>query len=316
MCEGPSWDPLGSGPAGGSCPVLMSLGLQQPGGLGRGRGSRGKHRQEGCRTLTGFGLQSALMLTQVHKELRQSAQKSFFFSQHWHLLGWLVLVLFLEGQWGEFGSMFLFLSQSEVQPAHPPKTGMPTALLGLSRGWLGDSCSWRGTGGVWGWGWQENCRDCCGTGTEPPGHGQSSGTGTEPQAATSRCRLPPMCCGMCPHLLQGAPTFLQCPQPLQDITPDVLWDTPSIYHSTPGGSPNNPLGRCPRHFAGCPPAALGHPPAPPRAVPRAVPSPPLPRMPPPPPGLHQAPWLGGVRAASRCRGGGDSRRGARQPPAL
>lgn len=41
MCGGPSWDPLGSGPAGGSCPVLMSLGLWQPGGLGRGRGSGG-----------------------------------------------------------------------------------------------------------------------------------------------------------------------------------------------------------------------------------------------------------------------------------
>lgn len=250
-----------------------------------GAGALGEAQAGGCRTLRGFGLQSTLMLTRVHKELRQSAQKHFFFSQHWHLLGWLLLVLFLEDQWGEFGSMFLFLSQSE---AHPPKTGMPIALPGLSRGWLGNSCSWSGTGGVWGWGWQENCRDCCGTGTEPPGQGQISGTGTELwdrdrapgwhqplQAAPDVLwDVPPPAAG-CPHLLAMPPAPRR-------TSPQSCCGTPPPFTSPlPEAPPTTPLGAAPGTLRDVLHQPWDTPQAPPRAAPRAVPSPPLPRVPSP-----------------------------------
>lgn len=152
------------------------------------------------------------------------------------------------------------------------------------------------------------------TGTDLQDRDRALGQGQSPRLAPATAGCPRCAVGCAPTCCRVPPPACDAPSPPQDITPVVLWDTPSIYQSAPGGSPNNPLGRCPGHFAGCPPPALGHPPGPSSGCPQSRAEPPVASG--APPGLHQAPWLGGVRAASRCRGGGDSRRGARQPPAL
>lgn len=232
--------------------------------------------------MRGFGQQSALMLTQVHKGLRQSAQKRFFFSQRWHSLGRLVLVPFLEGQRGEFGPTLLFLSPSGVQPAHP-QNGHVHCIAGarqrLDRGL--QLPFMEGSGGEFGVGAGRR------TAEPAPGRGQSPRTGTGPQdRAPGRGQSPglaPAAAG-CPRLAAGCaptcrrvpPTRVWCPQPPagHPPRPAAVRDAPRIYQSAPGGCPRSPPWALPPALCGMLFASPGTPPpAPPRAAPRAVASP-------------------------------------------